>query len=80
MDQNIVISDSSVRGQLRNFLEKSWVNNTILGIIIINAITLGMSTSEWIDGHIGGILGYFEQIVLSSFVLELALKLFAYGF
>lgn len=71
--------DLSIRGRLRNFLEQPRVHNAILILIIFNAITLGIGTSKWVQGQMGGTLELIDRLVLSIFVLELALKLFAYG-
>ena len=67
------------RARVRAFLEKPWVHNTILTIIIFNAITLGLSTSDWIQAQIGGLLFALDKVVLTIFVAELVLKLYAYG-
>ena len=66
------------RARLAAFLEQSWVRNGILTVIIFNAITLGMSTSERISAHIGPFLGWVDDVVLWIFVVEIALKLIAY--
>ncbi|MEL6466900.1 MAG: ion transporter [Pseudomonadota bacterium] len=69
----------TLRGKLRAFLEQPWVHNAILAIIIFNAITLGLSTSDRVQAFMGGTLAIIDKIVLAIFVVELALKLFAYG-
>lgn len=60
------------------FVERDAVKNAILGVIIFNAITLGMSTSQVITDQIGGLLNVVDRIVLGIFVVELLLKFFAY--
>lgn len=52
--------------------------NAILGVIIFNAITLGMSTSPTLMAKMGGFLTYVDNAVLAIFVCELSLKFFAY--
>jgi voltage-gated sodium channel len=69
----------SFRARLRAFLDQSRVHYAILTLIIFNAITLGLSTSDWMQAHFGGILKVTDQIILGIFVLELLLKLIAYG-
>lgn len=69
----------SPRARLRAFLEKPWVHNTILAIIIFNAVTLGLSTSDSVMDRIGPVLTTLDRIVLTIFVIELSLKLIAYG-
>jgi len=68
------------RAVLREFLERDAVRNGILGIIIFNAITLGMGTSDQISAQYGTILSTIDRAVLAIFVLELALKIYAFGF
>ncbi|UWQ43695.1 ion transporter (plasmid) [Leisingera aquaemixtae] len=69
----------TLRDRAREFVERPWVTNTILGIIIFNAITLGLGTSAAVRAHAGGLLDVIDTAVLTIFVLELALKLYAYG-
>lgn len=69
----------TLRDKAREFVERESVKNTILGIIIFNAITLGMSTSATITAEIGPALTIIDQAVLMVFVAELALKFYAYG-
>ncbi|MVO18541.1 ion transporter [Rhodobacteraceae bacterium CY05] len=68
-----------MRDRARAFVEQDNVRNTILGVIIFNAITLGLSTSSMVTDQIGGLLSVIDRAVLAIFVAELALKLFAYG-
>ncbi|WP_420006742.1 ion transporter [Arenibacterium sp. LLYu02] len=60
-------------------IERPAVTNAILGVIIFNAITLGLGTSEAVQAHFGGLLDFIDRGVLAIFVIELALKLYAYG-
>ena len=69
----------TLRGRIRAWLELSVVRNTILGIIIFNAVTLGLSTSDTIQAEIGGFLRIVDRVVLTIFVFEIALKFFAFG-
>ena len=71
--------DPSTRGRLRAFLEQSRVHNAIMALIIFNAITLGIGTSDWAQQNFGGLLDVLDRIVLTIFVIELLLKLYAYG-
>lgn len=70
---------TSLRHKVRAWIDRGLVRNTILGIIIFNAITLGLSTSETIQAEIGDYLRVVDRVVLTIFVIELALKFFAYG-
>ncbi|SFU07962.1 ion transporter [Sedimentitalea nanhaiensis] len=70
---------TTLREKALEFVERDSIKNAILGVIIFNAVTLGMSTSENINGVIGPALKVIDQVVLMIFVAELALKFFAYG-
>ncbi len=50
----------------------------ITGLIIINAVNLGLETNTQIMSAYGGFLHSFDILVISIFVLELALKIYAY--
>ena len=63
---------------LREFVERRAVTNTILGVIIFNAVMLGLSTFPSIQQNIGHVLTTIDKIVLGIFVAELLLKFFAY--
>ncbi len=63
----------------RIFVERDSVRNSILGVIIFNAITLGLSTSSTVTDQVGGLLSVIDRAVLAIFVMELALKFYAYG-
>ena len=68
----------TLQDRARVFVERPVVTNSILGIIIFNAVTLGLSTSDTVNAHVGGLLTVIDKLVLTVFVAELALKLFAY--
>lgn len=73
------VEQLDTKSRLRTFLETSMVRNTILGIIIFNAITLGLGTSKSISSQYGMILETVDMIVLYIFVIEILLKFYAYG-
>ena len=63
---------------LKNFIETRFINIFITLVILINAITLGLETSEELVSKIGNMLIYVDKIALSIFVIELLIKLFVY--
>ncbi|MDK3074811.1 ion transporter [Sedimentitalea sp. JM2-8] len=79
MDPNFDAGQPTLQDKAREFVERETVKNTILGVIIFNAVTLGMSTSDTITAQIGPALKVIDEVVLAIFVAELALKFFAYG-
>ncbi len=70
---------TTLQDRVRAFVERDSVHTAILGVIIFNAITLGLSTSATVRAEIGGALTLIDRAVLTFFVAELGLKLFVYG-
>ncbi|MEP1355344.1 MAG: ion transporter [Tateyamaria sp.] len=79
MEEQRVEDTVSFRARLRAFLEQDRVVNTIMTLIIFNAITLGIGTSDWAQANFGTLLNIIDKTVLTIFVIELLLKLYAYG-
>ena len=52
--------------------------NFIIGLILINAVTLGLETVPSVIAKYGQILFTIDKIILSVFVIEILLKLYAY--
>ncbi len=69
----------TLQDRARYFIERAWVTHTILAVIIVNAIAAGLSTSELAMTHMGGVLNFIDDAALAVFVIELSIKLFAYG-
>ncbi|TNF64606.1 MAG: ion transporter [Rhodobacteraceae bacterium] len=67
------------RERLADWLAQPWVGNAIIGVIIFNAILLGMETSPTIMGHAGDLILALDRICLGIFVAEIGLKLVAHG-
>ncbi|MBL23609.1 MAG: ion transporter [Rhodospirillaceae bacterium] len=63
---------------LQKFIEASAVRNFILIVIILNAIVLGLETSDTAVQHAGTWLKLLDQIAVGIFVAELAIKLIVY--
>ncbi len=69
----------SLRQTLGAWVESNGVQNFIIGLIVINAIILGMETSPTIMAHIGPQLLALDGLILGVFVVEIGLKLIAQG-
>jgi len=72
------VQKHSLRQLAGDFIESPRVQNVIIAVILINAVTLGLETSELAQRHIGGLLQWAERLILGIFVVEILLKLFAY--
>ncbi|MFT5346908.1 MAG: voltage-gated sodium channel, partial [Dinoroseobacter sp.] len=64
-----------MREQLANWLDTPNVRNLIIGVILFNAVLLGMETSPAIMSGAGPLIVALDRICLGIFVVELALKL-----
>ena len=67
------------RIRLGAWVESGWRHWLIVVLIVLNAITIGLETSPQVVMHIGTALSIFEVFVLTVFVVEILLKLAAYG-
>lgn len=68
------------RVKLGNFLEGKHFPNFIIGLIILNSITIGMETSvTWMDSY-GIFFESLDDIILGVFIIEAVLKLYAFGY
>jgi voltage-gated sodium channel len=60
-------------------VDSSWFDPLMLGIIAVNAVTLGLETYDSIDAAIGDELHLANELILGVFVVELALRMAAYA-
>ncbi len=69
----------TLRSRIGAFLDSTLLQNTILGVILFNAVILGMETSDPIMDRAGGLIGWLDTACLSVFVVEIIAKLYARG-
>ncbi|MEL7189747.1 MAG: ion transporter [Pseudomonadota bacterium] len=70
---------SGPRNRVRAWVESKPFEHFIIAVIVINAIGLGFETSPSIMAKAGGVISQLDRLALGIFIVELALKLFAYG-
>ena len=70
---------SGVRAQLADWLDRPPIRNAIIGVILFNAVILGLETSPSIMAVAGPLILALDKACLAIFVVELVLKLFALG-
>lgn len=68
-----------MRVALAAWLDSPLIRNGIIGVILFNAVLLGMETSDGIMGSVGPLILALDKLCLGVFVVELALKLVALG-
>ncbi len=63
---------------LQRFLLRPDVQRVVLALIVLNAVVLGLETSEALMARHGAWLRLVDQLLLSVFVLEIGLRLIAW--
>ncbi len=66
------------RSRIASWVEAPRVQYSIIGLIILNAITLGLETSPTAMAHVGPWLLALDKFILGVFVVEISAKLYAY--
>ena len=67
------------RSRIGALIDTPGVQNAILGVILFNAVILGMETSAPIMDRAGPLILLLDKLCLSVFVVEIAAKLYARG-
>lgn len=67
------------RQRLSLFLDRALVRYTIMGVILFNAVILGLETSQRVMDSIGWFIIALDTVCLAIFVAELVAKLYARG-
>lgn len=67
----------ATQARISDFIDTDRFRNFILGVIIFNAVILGLETSQNVMQTAGGLIAALDRICLAIFVIELALKLYA---
>jgi len=71
--------DRGWRESLYAWIEQRWVHRAVIGIIILNAVVLGLETVPAVNEPYGSLLTRLDRICLTIFVIELGLALIAMG-
>ena len=79
MTDDTALSDTSLRARVGGFIDRPIVQNFILGVILFNAIILGLETSKAVMEQAGPLILLLDTLCLGVFVIEIAMKLFARG-
>jgi voltage-gated sodium channel len=67
------------RARLEAFVTSPPFERFIIGVILFNAVTLGLETVPWAMDRLGPILLTLDRLALTIFVVEISLKLVAMG-
>jgi voltage-gated sodium channel len=71
-------SDPLPHGGIARLIKRPWFQNTILALILVNAVTLGLETSPAVMAEYGAALHLLDKAILSVFVAEIVLRLFVH--
>ncbi|MFT7495005.1 MAG: voltage-gated sodium channel, partial [Alteromonas macleodii] len=70
----------TLRQKTTEFLETAVVRNSIICVILFNAVLLGLESSITVMNFAGSLINKLDIICLSIFVLEILAKLFTQHF
>jgi voltage-gated sodium channel len=65
--------------RLKRIADSNRFQNTILGVIVVNALTLGLQTYDGIEAEFGDVLTIVDEVCLGIFCVELAIRIGAFG-
>jgi len=68
-----------LRARLTALVEHPRTRQAITALICVNAVTLGLETSQTAMAAAGGLLLVIDRVILAIFVVEVTAKLVAYG-
>jgi len=67
------------RAKLAAWIESAPIRNAIIGVIVFNAVILGLETSGTLMDRFGPLIYALDRACLTIFVIEIVLKLIALG-
>jgi voltage-gated sodium channel len=73
-----IIAGSGFRAGSARLAQSGMFERLIIGLILINAVTLGLETSDRVMGAIGGFLHVVDTVLLLLFTAELVLRIYAF--
>lgn len=71
-------ADDSPRARIARLVLSNPFQRAVIGLILLNAVTLGLETSETIMAAHGGLLHALDAALLWLFTAELALRIYAF--
>jgi voltage-gated sodium channel len=74
--ETVVQSPAGLRQRLDRWLESAPVHNSLIALILINAVILGLETSPSLMAVWGSWLSAADRAILGVFVVEIALRLY----
>jgi voltage-gated sodium channel len=78
MSSNQANAMPSMQQRVTNFVDNARVQHILLGLILLNAVTLGLETVPAVMAVAGGVVLLLDRAILTVFVLEISLRLYAH--
>ncbi len=69
-----------MKEKIRHLVEGTRFQNFIVVLIVVNAIILGLETSDYLMQQVGVFLKAVDALILKIFVIEILLRLYVYRF
>ena len=66
-----------MRAQVSRFLDHPMTTTVVMGVILFNALILGLETSKTVMAAAGGVIQFLDRLCLTIFVAEILAKLYA---
>lgn len=76
--QTVIHAPAGWRPRLGHWLESAPVHNSLIALILINALILGLETSPQLMAQWGSWLSAADRTILAVFVVEIALRLYVH--
>jgi voltage-gated sodium channel len=67
------------RARLRDWIESARIQRYVTALIVLNAVTLGLETSETVMDAIGPFLRVLDGAILALFTIEIAIRIYGHG-
>lgn len=78
MSSNQINSMLSIQQRVTTFIDNARVQQLLLALILINAVTLGLETVPAVMAVAGDAILFIDRAILMVFVVEIALRLYAH--
>ncbi len=72
------LTSPSLRDRLAAFIQHGRVQQAILALILVNAVTLGLETAPSVMAVAGEVILALDKAILSVFVVEIAIRLYVH--
>lgn len=72
-------SQQGLRAKVAKIIGASWFEPLIIGLIVLNAIMIGLETSKSIMAEWGKVIKLLDKAVIAIFIAEISMRMFVHG-